>query len=99
MNEREGYITTEITQSRGGKEKEDPEKGERLLGCERSWEFLSLGDGSFLPKTWGRPILCIFHPQNKPSSHQSLTFGPVLYEFILMGPVQKLRPYNNFLFD
>ena len=36
MNEREGYITTEISQSRGGKEKEDPEKGERLLGCERS---------------------------------------------------------------
>ena len=99
MNEREGYITTEITQSRGGKEKEDPEKGERLLGCERSWEFLSLGDGSFLPKTWGRPILCIFHPQNKPSPHQSSTFGPILYEFILMGLVQKLRPYNNFLFD
>ena len=38
MNGREGYITTEITQSMGGggKEEEGPEKGERLLGCERS---------------------------------------------------------------
>ena len=52
MNGREGYITTEITQSRGGKEEEGPEKGERLLGCERSWEFLSSGEGSFLPGTF-----------------------------------------------
>ena len=37
MNGREEYITTEITQSRGdGEEEEGPEKGERLLGCERS---------------------------------------------------------------
>ena len=37
INGREGYITTEITQSMGGgKEEEGPEKGERLLGCERS---------------------------------------------------------------
>ena len=69
MNEKEGYITTEITQSRRGKEEERPEKRERLLGCERSWEFPSLGDGSFLPSMLDRLILCIFHPQNKPLLH------------------------------
>ena len=94
MNEREGYITTKITQSRGGKEEEDPEKGERLLGCERSWEFPSSGEGSFLPGTLGHPILCIFHPQNKPSPHQSPTFGLILYKFIVMGSIRKSRPYN-----
>ena len=36
---------------------------------------------------WDVPllILCIFHPQNKPSPHQSPTFGPILYKFIVMG--------------
>ena len=88
MNERKGYIITEITQSRGDREEEEGlEKGERLLGCEWSWEFPSSGEGSFLPGTLDRSILCIFHLQNKPSPHQSPTFGPILYKFIVMGPV------------
>ena len=34
---REGYITTEITQSKGtGEEEEGPKKGEKLLRCEKS---------------------------------------------------------------
>ena len=96
MNGREEYITTKITQSRGdGQEEGGPEKGERLLGCERSWGFSSSGEGSLFPGTLGRPILCIFHHQNKPSLHQSPTFGSILYKFIIMGLVRKLRPYNN----
>ena len=88
MNEREGYITTKITQSRGDREEEKgPEKGGRLLGCERSWEFPSSGEGSFLLGTLGRLILSIFHPRNKLSPHQSPTSGPILYKFIIMGPV------------
>ena len=52
MNGREGYITTEISQRGGGEEeKESLKKGERLLGCERSWEFTFSGEGSFLPET------------------------------------------------
>ena len=105
MNERKGYIITEITQSRGdGEEEEGPEKGERLLGCKRSWEFPSSGEGPFLLGTLGRPVLCIFHPRNKPSPHQNPTFGPILYKFIVMGPVRKPRPYKyiskntNFLY-
>ena len=98
MNGREGYITTEITQSRGnGEEEEGPEKGERLLGCERSWEFPSSCEGSFLPGTLGCPIMCICHPQNKPSPYQSPTFGPILYKLIVMGPVRKPRPYRNII--
>ena len=31
--------------------KESPKKGERLLGWERSWEFTSSSEGSFLPGT------------------------------------------------
>ena len=56
MNGRDGYITTKITQRRGTKEEEEegPEKGERLLGCERSWEFPFSDEGSFLPGTLGR---------------------------------------------
>ena len=97
INGSEGYITTEITQSQGDEEEEEEvlEKGERLLGYERSWEFLSSGQGSFFHGTLGRPILCIFHPQNKTSPHQSPTFGPIIYKFIVMGPVRKSRPCNN----
>ena len=100
MNEREGYITTEISQRREGRkgEKESPKKGERLLGRERSWEFPSSSEGSFLPGTLGRLILCIFHPQNKPLPHQSPTFGLILYKFIVMGPVRKPSAYNCILF-
>ena len=61
---------------------------------ERSWGFSSLGEGSLLLGKLGRPILCVFHPQNKSLPHQSLTFGPTLYKFIVMGPVRKPRPYN-----
>ena len=75
-----------------------PEKGERLLGCERSWEFPSSGEAPFLLGTLSRPVLCIFHPQNKPSPYQSPTFGPILYRFIVMGPVRKPRPYKNIIF-
>ena len=93
MNGREGYITIEITQSKEKRKKQEgPEKGWRLLGCEKSWEFPSSGEGSFLLGTLGRPVLCIFHPRNKPSPHQSPTFGPILYKFIVMGPVRKPRP-------
>ena len=48
MNEGEGYITAEISQKRKKTEKEE---GERLLGDERSWEFTSLDEESFLPGT------------------------------------------------
>ena len=56
--------------------------------------FLSSGEGSLLPGTLGHLILCVFHLQNKPSSHQSPTFGPTFYKFNVMGLVRKLRPYN-----
>ena len=96
INGREEYITTEITQSKeDGQEGEGgPENGKRLLGCERSWGFPSSSEGSLLPKTLGRPILCVFHPQNEPSPYQSPPFRPTLYKFIVMGPVRKTRPYN-----
>ena len=64
MNGREEYITTEITRSRGDGQEEEggPKKGKRLLGCKRSWGFLSSSKGSLLPGTLGRLILCVFHP-------------------------------------
>ena len=34
-----GYITTEVLQKRDGLEEGGPRKGERPLGCERSWGF------------------------------------------------------------
>ena len=100
MNGRDEYITTKITLKEGGggngqEEGRGTEKGERLLGCKRRWGFLSSGEGTLLPGTLGRLILCIFHPQNKLSPHQSPTFGPTLYKFIVMGLVRKPQPYNN----
>ena len=83
MNGREEYITIEIV----GQEEGGPEKEERLLGCERSWGFSSSDEGSLLLGTLGHQILCVFHPQNKPSPHQNPTFGPTLYKFIVMGSV------------
>ena len=86
MNRREEYIITEITKNGENEEEGGPEKGERLLGCVRSWGFPSSGEGSLLPRTLGYSFLCVFHPQNKPSPHQSPTFEPTLYKFIVMGP-------------
>ena len=91
MNGREKYITTKITLNRGGgdsQEKEGgPEKRERLLGCKRRWGFPSSDEGTLLPRMLGRPILCVFYPQNKSSPHHSTTFGPILFKFIMMGPI------------
>ena len=102
MNKIKGYIITEISQRRGdGQEGEGgPETGRprdrkeapvwpRGLGA-----FPSSSEGSLLPGTLGRPILCAFRPQNKPSPHQSPTFGPALYKFIVMGSVRKPWPYS-----
>ena len=95
MNGREEYITTKITQRRGGggrtaKKKREAQRkeGDSCL-TERGWGFSSPSEGSLLPGTLGRPILCVFHPQNKSSPYHSPTFGPILYKFIVMGSVRK----------
>ena len=52
-----------------------------------------LGRGALPPGALGHLILCIKllldHPQlqQKPLSHQSSTFEPILYKFIVMGPL------------
>ena len=55
MNEGEGYITTEISQRKGGRKKRKirrkKKKEERLSGDERSWEITSSNEKSFLPGT------------------------------------------------
>ena len=48
MNGGEGYIATEISQGSGGGG--ESKKG-RLLGSDRSWEFTSSDEQSFLPRT------------------------------------------------
>ena len=89
INGREGYIYNNRDLPKGGEEEKGKsrEKGERHLGCERSWEFTSSGEGSIFPGTKGHLIQCIFHPQNRPSPHQSPTFEPPLYKFIVMSLV------------
>ena len=103
INRREGYITTEISQRRGdGQEgKGGPETGRPRERKEAPvWPrgvgaFLSSSKGSLLPGTLGRPILCVFYPQNKSSPYQSSTFGPTLYKFIVMGSIRKPWPYKS----
>ena len=52
MEERDIYNSRDLLKREGGgRRKRRQEKGERLLGCERSWEFTSLGEESFLPRT------------------------------------------------
>ena len=89
MNGREEYITTEITPIWGmaKKKRETQRKEGGSCVTERSWGFPSSSEGFLLPRMLGRPILCVFHSQNKPSPYQSPTFGPTLYKFIIMGSV------------
>ena len=93
MNGREEYITTEITQREKGEAAKKKGEAQRKKGgscvTERGWGFPSSSEGSLLHGTLGHPILCVFHPQNKPSPYQSPTFGPTLYKFIVMGSVRK----------
>ena len=95
MNGREDYITTKITQRRGGggrtakKKREAQRKEGGSCLTERGWGFPSSSERSLLPGTLGHLILYVFHPQNKPSSYQSPTFGLTLYKFIVMGSVRK----------
>ena len=94
MNGREEYITTEITQRKEGggtpkKKREAQRKEGGSCLTERGWGFPSSSEESLLPGMLGRPILCVFHSQNKLSSCQSPTFGSTLYKFIVMGSVRK----------
>ena len=93
MNGRGEYITTEITQRKGWEAAKKKREAQRKEGgscvTKRSWGFSSSSEGSLLPRTLGRPILCVFHSQNKSSPYQSLTFGPILYKFIVTGLVRK----------
>ena len=70
------------------------EGGQKAQRKERgSWDARGVGSscpqvmGPFSLGCLGCPVLCIFHPRNKPLPHQSPTFGPILYKFIVMGPV------------
>ena len=95
INRREEYITIEITQRKGEggmakKKRETQRKEGGSCLTERGWGFPSSSEGSFLPRTLGRPILCVIHPQNKSSPYQSPTFGPTLYKFIVIDSVRKL---------
>ena len=96
MNEKEEYITTEITQRDKGerKRRRKPRERREALGMQEELGVPVLGRGVLSPWDLGRPILCIFHPQNKLSPHQSPTFRPILYKFIVIGPVRKPSPYN-----
>ena len=96
MNRREGYITTEISQRRGGPEKgrgRPRERKEALVWPRGDDASPSSGKWSLLLGTLGRSIQCVFHPQNKSSLHQSPTFRPILYKFIVIGSVRKAWPY------
>ena len=80
----------------GGSETGRPkDRKEALVWPREVGAFPSSSEGSPLPRALGRPILCAFHSQNKPSPHQSPTFGPTLYKFIVMGSVRKPWPYNT----
>ena len=81
MNQRKENITSEISHK-----KEAPRS-------ETRWEFTSSDEESFPPGRWAiwfcvlSSYLIIPNFPHKPSPHQSSTFGPTLYKFIVMGPL------------
>ena len=82
----------------GGSETGRPrDRKEALVWPREVGAFPSSSEGSPLPRALGRPILCAFHSQNKPSPHQSPTFGPTLYKSIVMDSIRKLWPYTILL--
>ena len=96
MNEREEYITREITQKgEGGTARRKREaqrwgrgsrdaRGVRDSSPRARWSPLP---GPFGPSD---PVHFSFPPlQNEPSLYQSPTSGPILYKFIVMGSVRK----------
>ena len=85
MNGRREYITTEITQRKGGQPGRRGRPREGSCVAERSWGFPSSSEVSLLPGTLVHPILCVYHPRNEPSPYQSPTFGPTFYKFIVIG--------------
>ena len=93
-----GIYNNKDHSKRGGEAAKKKREAQRKEGgfcvTEKGWGFPSLSEGSLLPGTLGRPILCVFHPQNKSSPYQSPTFGPTLYKFIVLGPIRKPRPYK-----
>ena len=74
MNQKEGYITWEISQT----------KGWRAPGKREELGIHILGRGVLSPWDVG-PSHRLF--PNKLSPHHSPTFGPTLYKFIVMGPL------------
>ena len=88
-----GIYNNKAHSKRGGEAAKKKREAQRKEGgscvTKRGWGFPSSSEGSLLPGTLGRPILCVFHPQNKPPPYQSPTFGPTLYKFIVMDSVRK----------
>ena len=98
MNQRKGYIISEICHKGGG------------LGSETRREFIFSDEESSPPRRWAVwfcSSLLLNHPQflHKSLPHQSPAFGPTLYKFIVLGPLgldprlslgpaRKSWPYN-----
>ena len=86
------YNNRDLTRKKGGRRPRN--RREAPAWSRGVGTFPSSSEGSLLPGTLGRPILCAFYLQNKSSPHQSPIFGPTLYKFIVMGSVRKSWPYN-----
>ena len=96
MNGGEGYITTGISQSRGdGKTKRDgKDVGNEASGRRKELGIHILGWGVLSPWDVGpfdTVFLALIRSSRlllyQPSPHQSPTFGPTLYKFIIKGPL------------
>ena len=83
------YNNRDLTKK--GEGKKPREKGERLLGWERSWEFTSSGEGSFLPRTLDRPVLCIFSPPKQVVASSKPNFWTHSLQIHYNGPGLKTR--------
>ena len=97
MNGRKWYITTKIIQRKG--KQEGPEKWGRLLGCERSWEFPSSGEVSFLLGTLGRLIVCIFSPPKQVVALSKPNFWTHSLQIHYNGPGLKTETLQLLLMD
>ena len=86
MDQRKGYITSEISHKRGGAPRKAPREIDEM-------GIHILGRGVLSPGRWAvwfcilSSYLIILIFPHKPLPHQNPTFGPTLYKFIVMGPL------------
>ena len=96
INGREGYIITEITQSKGdGKRKEAQEKGRGSRDARGDGDSSPRANGPFSLGPLGYPILYIFPPSERAVASSEPNFRIYSLQIHCNGPSSKIATLQN----